>query len=226
MRYSLRLALVFLLAVVVSNGQTADSVLARMDAASPSFRGVTAQLTRLIHTAVINDDSQETGAFSLLRVKGREPRVLIRIEKPDQRIVALSERKAEIYNPKAAVVQEFDLGKQKGLVDQFLLLGFGVSGKDLRKSYAVKYLGEATVGGQKCSRLDLTPKSGQVKEHFSHIELCIAEPGAYPVRQKLFEPSGNFTDITYENVKLNPSLRPDDLALNLPKNVKREFPQR
>ncbi|MBL8294793.1 MAG: outer membrane lipoprotein carrier protein LolA [Bryobacterales bacterium] len=226
MRSPVGVLFVFWMATAMLHGQSADSVLARMDSASPSFRGVSAHLTRLIHTAVINDDSRETGSFSLLRMKSREPRVLIRIEKPDQRIVSLSERKAEIYNPKAAVVQEFDLGKQKGLVDQFLLLGFGVSGKDIRKSYAVQYLGEATVAGQKCSRLDLTPKSGQVKEHFSHIELCIADPGAYPVRQKLFEPSGNFTDITYSDVKLNPSLRPDDLALNLPKNVKREYPQR
>lgn len=226
MRRLTRRALLLLLASGVLAAQSADQVLARMDAAAPSFRGVNAQLKRLVHTAVINDDSVEIGTFSLLKTKGREPRVLIRIEKPDLRLVALSERKAEIYNPKAQVVQEFDLGKQKGLVDQFLLLGFGVSGRDLRKSYGIKYLGEDTVSSQKCSRLELTPKSGQVKEHFSRIELCVAESGGYPVRQKLLEPSGNFTDITYSDVKLNPPVRADELALKLPKDVKREFPQR
>lgn len=226
MKHLLPIWLILWLAGGVSQAQNADAVLARMDASSPAFRGVTAQLKRLIHTAVINDDSVETGSFSLLRTKGREPRVLIQIEKPDQRLVALNDRKAEVYNPKALVVQEFDLGKQKGLVDQFLLLGFGVSGKDIRKSYGVKYLGEDTVSGQKCSRLELTPKSGQVKEHFNRIELCVAESGGYPVRQKLFEPSGNFTDITYTGVKLNPAIRPEELALKLPANVKREFPQR
>lgn len=226
MRFSLQLSLFFCLPAVAPGAQTADAVLARMDAAAPAFRGVSARLSRLTHTAVINDDSHESGSFSLLKNKGRDPRVLIRIEKPDQRLVALNERTAEVYNPKAAVVQQFDLGKQKGLVDQFLLLGFGVSGKDIRKSYAVTFQGEAAVAGQKCSQLELIPKSGQVKEHFNRIELCIAEPGAYPVRQKLIEPSGNFTDITYSDVKVNPALRPDDLALKLPKNVKREFPQR
>jgi len=219
-------ALPFCVAVSVSLAQSVDSVLAKMDSSAPSFRGVTAQLKRLTHTAVINDDSVETGSFSLLKAKGREPRVLIHIEKPDERLVALNERKAEIYNPKAQVVQEFDLGKQKGLVDQFLLLGFGVSGKDIRKSYEVKYVGEDAVSGQACSRLELTPRSPQVKEHFNRIELCIAESGGYPVRQKLIEPSGNFTDIMYSGVKLNPAIQADELALKLPKNVKREFPQR
>jgi outer membrane lipoprotein-sorting protein len=217
---------VALLAPAASAGQTADAVLARMDAAAPAFRGVKASLQRVVHTAVINDNSEESGSFTLLRSKGKEPRVLIEIVKPDPRVIAFSDRKAEIFNPRAGVVQEFDLGKQKGLVDQFLLLGFGASGKEIRKNYGVTFLGEDTVAGQKCSRLQLTPRSGQVKEHFNRIELCIAASGGHPVRQKLFEPSGNYTDIIYSDVRLNPVIQPAELDLKLPPNVKREYPQR
>lgn len=210
----------------VGYSQTAEAILQRMDTAGPQFRGVTANLKRVVHTAVINDDTEETGTFSLLKGKGRELRVLIDIKKPDVRQVALSDRKAEIFNPKANVVQEFDLGKQKGLVDQFLLLGFGVTGKELGKNYNVKYLGEDSVAGQKCSKLELTPKSADVRQHFNKIELCVATTGGHPVRQKLYEPSGNYTDITYSDLKLNPSIKSEELALKLPNNVKREFPQR
>ncbi|MCC6588421.1 MAG: outer membrane lipoprotein carrier protein LolA [Bryobacterales bacterium] len=225
MRYLLPCLLV-LGSTTIGFAQSAEAVLQRMDSAGPQFRGAAASLKRVVHTAVINDDTEETGTFSLLKGKARELRVLIDIKKPDVRQVALSDRKAEIFNPNANVVQEFDLGKQKGLVDQFLLLGFGVTGKELSKNYAVKYLGEDNVAGQKCSRLELTPKSAEVRQHFNKIELCIASTGGHPVRQKLYEPSGNYTDITYSDVKLNPSIKSEELALKLPKNVKREFPQR
>jgi len=38
------------------------------------------------------------------------------------------------------------LGKKKSLVDQFLLLGFGTPGSDLKKSYSITLQGEETLG--------------------------------------------------------------------------------
>ena len=121
-------------------------------------------------------------------------------------------------------MEEYDLGKHKSLVEQFLLLGFGGTGKELQKNYAVKYLGEETVDGQKASRIELIPKSAQVKESYNKLELWISSPGGYPVKQKLFQPSGNYSSVTYSDVKWNPELAPDQLALKLPPQVKRIFP--
>lgn len=215
-----------IVSMAMAFAESAEAVLRRMDAAGPQLRGVTANLKRVAHTAVIDDDIEETGTFSLLKGKGGDLRVIIDVQKPDVRQVALNDRKAEIFNPKANVVQEFDLGKQKGLVDQFLLLGFGVTGKELSRNYSVKYQGDASVAGQKCSQLELTPKSAEVRQHFNRIELCVAAGGGYPVRQKLSEPSGNYTEITYSDIQLNPNVNPEQFVLRLPKGVKREYPQR
>ena len=114
----------------------------------------------------------------------------------------------------------------KSLVDQFVLLGFGTTGKDLQKAYNLKFVKDETVAEQKCSRIELDPKDSKVKKQYSKFELCIADPGGYPVLQKLIEPSGNYTSITYSDIKLNPDLRPEAMNLNLPAGVKREYPQK
>ena len=41
------------------------------------------------------------------------------------------------------------MGKRTDLMDQFLLVGFGTSGKELKSNYTVKYVGDETVAGQK-----------------------------------------------------------------------------
>lgn len=219
------LPLLILAAAAAAPAQNLNAVLSRMDAAAPQFRSMTGNMDRLQHVAVINDDSSETATVRVHRSKTRDIRVALDFTKPDNKQVAINERKVEVYYPKANRVEEWDLGKYKSLVDQFVLLGFGTSGKDLQKAYNLKFLKEDAAGGQKCSRIELTPKDPKVKQHYARFELCIAESGGYPVVQKLVEPSGNYTSITYSDVKLNPDLKPEQLTLNLPPGVKRVSPK-
>ena len=187
---------------------------------------MTARIERLTHVAVIDDNTSETGTMRLMRNKTKDIRVALDFTKPENKQVAINERKVEIYYPKANRVEEWDLGKYKSIVDQFILLGFGTSGKELQKAYNTRFLKEDTVAGQKCSRIELDPKDSKVKQHYAKFELCVAEPGGYPVLQKLIEPSGNYTSITYADVKLNADLRLEAMNLNLPAGVKRERPQK
>ena len=214
----------FFFLVAASYGQNLSAVLARMDAAAVGFRSIAADMTRLTFTAVINDSSEESGTMRLLRAKPGDVRVRIDLIRPDSKTVAFSGRKAEIYNPKIQTVEEYDLGKHRNLIDQFLLLGFGTTGKEISHAYTLRYTGEEAVAGVNSSHLELTPQSTEVSQHFNRIELWIADPEGYAVRQKLHAPSGNHTTITYTAVKLNGDMNPDQLALKLPRNVKRIFP--
>ncbi|MBM3794002.1 MAG: outer membrane lipoprotein carrier protein LolA [Acidobacteria bacterium] len=221
-----QLALLLTAAASTAAAQNLPAVLGRIDAAAPGFRSMTAKMDRLTHVAIINDSTSELASVRLLRLKAKDVRVSLDFTKPDNRQVAVSDRKVEIYYPKMNRVEEWDIGKYKSLVDQFMLLGFGTSGKDLSKSYAVKYLKEDVAAGQKCSRLELTPKDAKVRQHYTKFELCIAEPGGYPIVQKLVEPSGNYTNITYSDIKINPALAAEAMPIKVPSGVKREFPQR
>jgi len=226
MLLDLKLILLLCLPVLLPAAETRDGVLARMDTAAASFRGVRAKLVKVTHTAVINDNSEERGSMLLLRTRPREVRVLIQFGEPDVRSIAFSGRKAEIYYPKIKTVHEYDLGKHRSLIDQFLLLAFGTSGKELTRDYSIKLRGQEAVLGREAALLELTPKSAQAREHLARVELWIANPGGHPLQQKFYQPSGDFTLITYTELELNPNQPPDAVELKLPKDVKREYPQR
>ena len=133
--------------------------------------------------------------------------------------------KAEIYYPKMKTVQEYNLSKYSALVDQFLLVGFGTSGKELSSNYDIKAVGEEPIAGVPATHLELTPKTEARREKLKTLDLWISEEG-YPVQQKFLQPSGDYTSFTYTNVKLNAPLAEDALKLKVPKGVKREFPQK
>lgn len=212
----------FLLSTTLVHATTSEDVLGRLDQAAAKFSGISAELSRVTYTKVIDDTAQETGSMLLRKSGPKDLRVLIDFTKPDAKTVAFSGGKAEIYYPKMKTVQEYDLGKQSGLVDQFLLVGFGTTGKELKSAYTVKYIGEETIGGQKAQKLELTPTTTQLKDKLRKVELWIADAGAYPVQQKFIQPSGDYYLFTYTGVKLNPATTEESLKLKVPKGVKRE----
>ncbi|MFN7993951.1 MAG: outer membrane lipoprotein carrier protein LolA [Bryobacteraceae bacterium] len=202
-----------------------DGILNRIDKTGAAFRSMSAKVKRLSHTAVINEDNVDSGTMLLKRPKPRDMRMLVDLTQPDPKTVAFQGRKVEIYYPKIQTVQEFDVGKNRELVDQLFLIGFGTSRADLETSYQMRALGPDTIQDQKTERLELIPKSKEVLNHLKRLELWISETG-YPVQQKIYLPGGDYMVVTYSDVKINPDLPDADLKLHLPKNVKREFPQK
>jgi len=213
---------VFIAIPVACFGIGTEDVLTKLDQTAAKFTSMTASLTRLTYTKVIDDKSVEQGQIALRKLSPRDIQVLINFEKPDPRMVSFRGRKAEIMYPKLKTVQEIDLGKRTDLIDQFLLVGFGTSGQELQSNYTVKYAGDETVAGQKTHRLQLTPK----REKVQAMELWIAESGGYPVQQKFVQPSGDYYLFTYQDVKLNPQLGNEAFTMKVPKGYKREFPQK
>jgi outer membrane lipoprotein-sorting protein len=202
-----------------------DAVLDRIDKAGAAFRGMSAKVRRLSHTAVINEDNQDSGTILLKRSHPKDLRMLIDLTQPDPKTVAFQGHTVDFYYPKIATVQEFDVGKEKALLEQFLLLGFGTSRAGLLDSYKLRLVGPDTVSGQKCDLLELIPKSKEVLQHLLKLEMCVADNG-YPIQQKFYFPGGDYQLATYSDMKINPDLPDSELKLHLPKNVKREYPQK
>jgi len=222
-------AIALLLALpLLLNGMTLQDLLARLDATAASFHGVKTKVAKTTYTAVIEDSSTEIGTMWMVRrgKKIKDIRMHLEITEPDVKSVAFQGKKAEIYYPKIKTVHEYDLGKQQSLVDQFLLLGFGTSGKKLAKDYKLKLIGEEEIEKVPTVHLELTPKSKKTRERLVRVDLWISKDKLYPVRQKFYWPSDDTTTITYTEVELNPKLTDADLVLKLPPGVKREYPQR
>jgi len=214
------------LALGLLEGETVDALLARMDRAAAAFRSLSAKVRRVAHTAVINENNIDVGSILVKRGKGSELRMLSEITEPDPKAVAYQGRKLEVFYPKIQTVQEFDVGKHRGLVEQFFLLGFGASRKELERDYSIRVLGVETVTGETATRVEFTPQSEQVLKHLKKAELWISETTSYPIQQKFYQSGGDYNLVTYTGVKINPELSDAALKLKLPKNVKREYPQK
>jgi len=218
------LALVLAAAPAVA-AESLENLLARMDQAAASFRSMTADVRRVEHTAVINDDTVDTGNMWLKRAK-HDIRMRVEFLQPDRKSVAMHESKVEIYYPKQHTVDEYDIGNHRELLDVFLLVGFGTSGKDLDAAYSMRVAGDEETAGQKTTRLELVPKSAEVLHNLKKLELWISATDTYPVQQKFYLSAGDYQLVTYTNVKMNPPLSDSDLKLKLPRDVKRVFPQK
>lgn len=221
----LRSALILSLLISPGFSETVSETLARLDREASSFHQATARLTRVTYTAILRDTTKETGEIRISR-EGKQVLVRIEMQEPDARSYSFEGKTGLVYYPKINTVQVWDLGKNRSLIDQFLLLGFGSSGKALAKNYVISAAGEETVDGRRTTHLELTPKSATLRDQFSKIELWMPLDAPYAIRQKLHQPGGDYYLVTYSDVRLNPGLPDAAFRLKLPPDAKREYPQK
>ena len=204
-------------------GASIDGTLAAMDRAAPVFRDMSAKVQRVEHTAVIKLTSVDTGIVRMKRAGTRDMRMLLQFGEPGTRFVAFEKTTAQIYEPKVNTVQIFDLGKQRSLVDQFLLLGFGSTSRELKSSYELKAIGEEQIGGEPAMHLELVPRSASMLQNVKKVQMWLSRAG-YPLQQRFELPSGDYQQFTYSELKINTGLADDAVRLKLPAGVKREYP--
>jgi outer membrane lipoprotein-sorting protein len=211
--------------ILAAGDSTLDQVLARMDRAAKDFKAVTAQVTYVTHTEVLNEDDKETGAITMKKVHSGEVQGLVDFTSPDRKTWAFGKRTAEEYLPKLKTVQVFDLKKHGEQIEQFIMIGFGTSGSELAKDYDMTVLGTEAWQGQQTVHLQLVPKSADAKQYIKTLELWIpAQGGPYPLHEKINEPSGDYRLVTYSDLKINPPLPTDALKLKLPPGVETVYP--
>jgi|SRR6185312_5775917 len=202
--------------------QSVDAVLTRMDQAAPRFRAMSADVQMTTFTAIIGDKTVEDGTLKMQRLKSGEVRAIIDFShQTDAREIAFLGKIIRIYYPNLKTYQDYDVGKNTDILNQFLLLGFGSSGKELSRSYTITQDGTEKIAGQDTTKLLLIPNDPKVKDRLSKIEMWIPNDAAYPVQQQFFEPSGNYRIVTYLNIKINPPMK-GTLELKLPSGAKKQ----
>ena len=201
---------------------TLESVLKQLDARAADFQSLTADLERTKVTVVVNDKSTESGQIWVRR----DGKMRIELTQPDPRTILRDGDFFYLYNPKIHRVEEYDLGKKKSVVDQFLLLGFGTSGSSLKESYDISLQGEETLDNRKVVRLELLPKTDEVKKQLSKIELWLDESTWLPVQQQFYETgSGDYFIIHYRNVNRNVRISDNEFKPHWPRGTTRVQPQ-
>jgi outer membrane lipoprotein-sorting protein len=210
---------------IAATNDNLQQVLARMDKAAKEFKAMTAQVTYITHTEVLNENDTENGMVTMKKVQAGEVQGLVDFTAPDRKTITFEKRRVQEYFPKIKTVQVFDLAKHGEQLDQFLMIGFGTSGTELAKDYDMTVLGTDNWQGQPAVHLQLIPRSADGRQYVQKLELWIPEQGGpYPLHEKILEPSGDYRLVTYTDLKINPSLPPDALKLKLPPGVKTEYP--
>jgi outer membrane lipoprotein-sorting protein len=201
---------------------TLDNVLGMMDKSAQDFRTLTADIAHIKYTDVVKDTSTESGKIFVRR----DQKMRIEFLQPDPRTILRIGDALFVYTPKINRVEEYDLGKNREMVDQYVLLGFGTKSENVKKSYDVTFMGETEMDHKKTVLLELTPKSDQVRKQIARIHMWIDEASWLPVQQKFFESgSEDYLIFHYTNVMKNLKISDAKFKQDWPKGVTRTKPR-
>lgn len=200
---------------------SSEGVLAMMDKSAKDFHSLTADIENVKYTAVVEDKSTETGQIWVRH----DQKMRIDITKPEARTILRTGDSLFLYNPKLNRVEEYDLGKNRAMVDQYIRLGFGTKSEDLKKSYLVTVTGEEELDHKKTVLLELTPKADQVRSQLTRIQMWIDEASWLPIQQKFYEAgSGDYILFHYTNMMKNLKLSDSKFKQDWPKGASHEKP--
>lgn len=199
-----------------------DYVLSMMDNSAQDFKSLTAAIDHIKYTAVVQDTSTETGEIFVRK----DSKVRIDFQTPDPRTILRNGDNLYIYTPKINRVEEYNIGKNRAMVDQYLALGFGTRTETLQKNYTIALTGEEELDGHKAAVLDLTPKSEEQQKQISKVVIWVDESSWLPVQQKFMEAgSGDYVLSRYTKVMKNLKLGDGKFKADWPKGTKVEKPR-
>ena len=194
-------------------------VLDMMDKSADDFKSLTAALEHVTYTALVKDTSTESGEVYVRK----DAKLRIDFINPDPRTIIRNGDNLYIYTPKINRVEEYNIGKNRALADQYLALGFGTRSENLKKNYEVALVGEEELDGQKMAVIDLTPHSDEVRKQITKIRMWVDEASWLPVQQKFVEAgSGDYFLSRYKNVMKNLKIGDGKFKADWPKGTKVE----
>jgi len=188
---------------IAQSGDPLQKVLHEMDEAAAKFRTTQADFTWTQYNKVIDDVTDVQKGKIYFRRLGKDVQMAADITQPDAKVLIFSEGKIQVYQPRMDQVDVYDATAHREEFESFLVLGFGAGGTEMLKSFDVKYVGSEKIDGIETAKLDLTPKSEKIKQHFAHILLWIDPQRGLSVQQKLFETSGDYRLAKYSEIQVN-----------------------
>lgn len=200
-----------------------EYVLSMMDRSALDFRSLTAAIEHIKYTAVVQDTSKESGEIFVRK----DAKMRIDFQSPDPRTIIRNGDNLYIYTPKINRVEEYNIGRNRAMADQYLALGFGTRIDSLRKNYAIGLSGDEEIDGHKTVILELVPQSDEVKHQISKIQMWVDESSWLPVQQKFFEASGSgdYFMSRYTKVMKNLKLGDGKFKPDWPKGTRIEKPR-
>ena len=206
------LALLSALAAAQQVAPTLDTVLAKMDDAAAHFQSAQANFVFQQYQRVVDETDTQKGTVYYRKV-GKQIEMMADFKEPDRKFVLYKEGKLEVYQPKIEQVMQYSTANNRDQVESFLVLGFGGSGQDLKRSFDVTYQGEETIDNVPSAKLQLIPKNEKTRANFPQIILWIGLSNGISVQQKLIQTQGDYRLAQYSAIHLNGKIGGDVFSL-------------
>jgi outer membrane lipoprotein-sorting protein len=221
---ALSLSIVLLIAVT-SLAQTdakLDNVLKKMDAAAADFQSLQADFVWEQYQKVVNETDTQTGTVYYRRKdKSNDIEMMAEVKDPDHKFVLYKDGKLQVYQPNIEQVMEYSTGGNRSEIEGYLVLGFGGSGEDLKKSFDVTYDGEETIDNKPTARLQLIPKNVKFRSNFPKIFLWIDLNRGISLQQKFMQPQDDYRLAKYSDIRMPAKIGND--VFQLKTNKKTQF---
>jgi outer membrane lipoprotein-sorting protein len=206
------LALLSALAAAQQATPTLESVLAKMDDAAAHFQSAQADFVFQGYQRVVDETDTQKGTV-YYRKNGKQIEMMADFKEPDRKFVLYKDGKLEVYQPKIEQVMEYSTANNRDQVESFLVLGFGGSGQELKKSYDVTFQGEETIDNVPTAKLQLIPKNDKTRSNFPQIILWIGLSNGISVQQKLVQTQGDYRLAQYSAIRTNGKIGSDVFSL-------------
>jgi outer membrane lipoprotein-sorting protein len=198
---------------------TLDSVLQKMDAAAAHFQTTQADFVWDQYQKVVDETDTQKGTVYYRR-SGQQIEMMADIQEPEQKFLLYKDGKLQVYQPKIEQVMQYTAGANHNDIESYLVLGFGGSGQDLKKSFDVSLQGEEAIDNIATAKLQLIPKSDKIRNYFTEAFLWIDLSRGISLKQQFMQGQGDYRVAKYSNVKVNAKISNDVFRLKTTSKTK------
>lgn len=192
-----------------------QSTLAKLDQAAAHFKSTSADFKFVTEqTDPVPDTDTQEGTAYYERV-GSDFQMAAHIESDNSRkapkVYTVVKRQFKLYEPG---IHQITLLKGADKFADYIMLGFGASGKQLAEKWNITDLGPETVNGVQTEKLELVAKDPTVKKNLPKVTVWMDLSRAVSVKQVFDEGQGTTRTCTYTNFKTNQSLPSDVFVIS------------
>lgn len=193
-----------------------DRVLNKFDNFSKMLRTFQADIIqRKYHSILQEFDDPEKGQLEFR--KATDGMYLKKeIQEPGRTTLLVTPHEILVYYPKKNQALRRNIKEHQA---RYANIGIGTSVEDLRKNFTIDYVKDEVVEKKIYHIIDLHPTNSAIKNYFKTLSLWIDSASGVPVRQRIYEDNGDYTDIQFLNIKINKKIKDKTFELRLPKNV-------
>lgn len=202
-------AILFALPPSRLSAQDLKTVLARLDTAAADFHTVSADFQfDSIVTDPIPDKTVQKGTVYYSR-RGSDFQIGAHINeengKPVPKVYTYAKGVFRLCEKLPDQVTTYKNDK----LSEYLLLGFGASGKELQKVWNITYAGQEKINGVNTDKLELIAKDPAARKNLPKVTVWMDTPHAVSLKQIFDQGEGQSRVSLYSNFKFNQPLPSD-----------------